>query len=132
MYLIEVSVARRYRVAAENRYEAEEIAIAYFTESSISVEEEALAETIEDYGGLVDATLDAKGILLGGPLTEDNTLGRLHVPGTDYYDGRDGSIEAEDDDEDRIAEEDAAREEWSEYLEWQRDLGATPSLRWDG
>lgn len=67
-YLIEVSVARRYRVAAENRYEAEEIAIAYFTEIELSVEEEALAETIEDYGGLVDATLDAKGILLAGEI----------------------------------------------------------------
>lgn len=69
-YLIEVSVARRYRVAAENRYEAEEIAIAYFAEGepSLPVEEEALAEIIEDYGGLVDATLDAKGILLGGEI----------------------------------------------------------------
>ncbi len=51
-------------------------------------------------------------------------LDRPHTPGTDYYDGRDGSIEAEDDDEDRIAAEDAAAEEWSEYLEWQRSLGA--------
>ena len=44
-----------------------------------------------------------------------------HVPGTDYCDGRDGSIEAENDDEDRIAAEDAA---WREYLDWQRSLGA--------
>jgi len=35
------------------------------------------------------------------------TLGAPHIPGTDYYDGRDGSIEADDDDEDRIAAEDA-------------------------
>jgi hypothetical protein len=40
------------------------------------------------------------------------------------YDGRDGSIEADEDDEDRIEAEDEAREEWSEYLEWQRSLGA--------
>lgn len=52
----------------------------------------------------------------------DATLERFHVPGTDYYDGRDGSIEAEDDDEDRI--EEVWREEWAEFLEWQRDMGA--------
>jgi hypothetical protein len=40
------------------------------------------------------------------------------------YDGRDGSIEA-DDDEARIqAEDDIIREEWAEYLDWQRSLGA--------
>lgn len=40
-----------------------------------------------------------------------------HTPGTDYYDGRDGEIEAEDDDEERIAGD---REGWQDYLEWQR------------
>jgi len=40
-----------------------------------------------------------------------------HIPTTDYYDGRDGSIEAEDDDEDRIAD---AAEAWQDYLEFQR------------
>ena len=44
-------------------------------------------------------------------------LDRPHTPTTDYYDGRDGSIEAEDDDEDRIAE---AAEAWQDYLEFQR------------
>ena len=45
-------------------------------------------------------------------------IDRPHVPGTDYYDG---SIEADDDDEDRI---EGAAEEWADYLEWQRSLGA--------
>jgi len=44
-------------------------------------------------------------------------LDRPHIPTTDYYDGRDGSIEAEDDDEDRIAD---AAEAWQDYLEFQR------------
>jgi hypothetical protein len=48
-----------------------------------------------------------------------------HIPGTDYYDGRDGSIEAEDDDEDRIAAEDAAARDYIRDLtEWQREMGA--------
>ena len=42
------------------------------------------------------------------PLTADEVgLDRPHIPGTDYYDGRDGSIEADDNDEDRIADQDA-------------------------
>lgn len=43
-----------------------------------------------------------------------------HIPGTDYYDGRDGSIEADEDDEETIADQEAHREDWQDYLEWQR------------
>jgi hypothetical protein len=50
---------------------------------------------------------------------------RPHIPGTDYYDGRDGSIEADDGltDDERIEAQDA-REEWTDFLEWQKGLGA--------
>jgi hypothetical protein len=52
-------------------------------------------------------------------------LTRPHIPTTDYYDGRDGSIEADDGltDDERIEAQDA-REEWTDFLEWQKGLGA--------
>ena len=52
-------------------------------------------------------------------LTEDARITdklRDEYPGY-RFDGRDGSIEAEDDDEDRIAD---AAEAWQDYLEFQR------------
>ena len=53
-----------------------------------------------------DATFGSTTLAIELNTARLNDMTRPHIPGTDYYDGRDGSIEADDDDEDRIAEQD--------------------------